>query len=65
MDTPESSSQSEQTDAELMDSMLGRMLTHWSIGDGGLHFTLDDGRTVIFAGHFVIAIMDSEEPCLH
>ena len=55
----------DQAESDLLDSVIGRMVSAWHLGDGGLHFTLDDGRTVIFAGSFVVGIMEAEESCLH
>lgn len=48
-----------------MNGLMGRTLKGWHLGEEGMHFDLDDGRTVIFSGVFVIAVMNAEEPCLH
>ena len=44
---------------------MGRTLKGWHIGDGGIHFDLDDGRVVIFSGSFVVAVYQAEENVLH
>ena len=50
---------------DTMNSILGRCLVGWRVCDGGMHFTLDDGRLVIFSGDFVIAIYSSEDAVVH
>lgn len=49
----------------ILQSMLGRAITNYHMGEDGLHFELEDGRTVIFAGVFVIGVMEADEQVLH
>ena len=49
----------------LLNGLMGRALVNWHVGDGGMHFALDDGRIVIFSGVFAIAVMQAEENVLH
>ena len=55
----------QDTNEVLLDSIKGRKLVDWHIGDGGIHFDLDDGKVVIFSGAFVIAVMCAENEVLH
>lgn len=50
---------------ETLNGLIGRSLRDWHLGDDGIHFSLDDGRILIFAGRFAIAVLQAEEPCLH
>lgn len=56
---------SETTNDESLDSLMGRSIVEWSLCDEGMHFTLDDGRSVIFAGAFVIGIYAAEDAVVH
>ena len=50
---------------EVLDGLVGRRLVAWHLGDGGIHFDMDDGKVVIFSGAFVIAVMAAENERLH
>ena len=53
----------QETDREALDGLLGKTITSWHLGEGGMHFTLDDKQVVVVMG---LAIMQPEEdPCLH
>lgn len=58
-----------EAEKDVMDSLIGRSLVDWHSGEDGMHFTLDDGRTVIFAtvggGIIVIGVFHPEEMQLH
>ena len=45
-----------EPDEAVMDGVVGRTLTGWKQCEGGMHFTLDDGRVLIVAGSFVLAV---------
>lgn len=46
-----------------MDSLIGRTITDWSLGDEGLHFHMSDGRIAVIVGMFYMAVLD--EKTLH
>lgn len=50
---------------DTMNSILGRCLVGWRMGDDGMHFTLDDGRMLIFTGVFEIAVYSAEDTVVH
>ena len=52
-------------DSLALDSIIGRCLMEWHIGDDGLHFDLDDGKVLILTGAFVVAVMKPIECPLH
>lgn len=53
-----------QLDSEdILNSLVGHRFIEWGKGDGGYHFTLDDGRTVIMVGY--MAILQPDENVLH
>ena len=54
-----------ESNAEVLNGIIGRSLVSWHVGEGGIHFNLDDGRIVIFSGAFVIAVYAAEENVLH
>jgi hypothetical protein len=58
MATDESDSVSE----ELLNSLVGRTLKEWHLGEDGLYFGLDDGRKIFVVA---MAVTIAEEPCLH
>lgn len=49
----------------ILNSMVGRVVADFHIGEDGLHFHMEDGRTVIFAGVFVIGMLEADEKVLH
>ena len=53
------------TDNEVMSSIVGRSIQQYWITPEGLHFNLDDGRVVVFAGNFVVAVVHQYEPTVH
>lgn len=58
-------SEIDHVEAEVLDTLMGHAISGWHLGDGGIHFDLDDGRVVIFAGVFILSVLQAEEPCLH
>lgn len=46
-------------------TLLGRRINGWYVKDGGMHIDLDDGRTVVVAGAFVVGIMEADKSHLH
>lgn len=45
---------------DVMNSLIGRTILEWSMGDDGLHFRMSDGRIAIFGGAFYIAVVDEK-----
>ena len=54
-----------ESNEDLLNSLRGRAIVDWHMGDGGMHLDLDDGKVVIFSGAFVIAVMGAEIEVLH
>jgi hypothetical protein len=55
----------EEVNRAALDSLVGRAIDDWTIGDDGIHFHMNDGKTAIISGIFWIAIMDTEDEVLH
>lgn len=56
---------SEVSNEDILNDLIGKSIVDWHMGDGGIHFDMDDGKVVIFSGAFVIAVMGAEENALH
>lgn len=50
---------------ETLNSLMGRSLQEWFLKDDGIHFTPDDGKTLIIAGRFALAVLIAEEQSVH
>lgn len=57
--------ETDQTNFDVLNGIMGRALVGWHLGDGGIHFDLDDGRVLVLAGAFVVAVYAAEENVLH
>lgn len=53
------------TDKHALDSIIGRVMVAWHLGEDGMHFDLDDGKILIISGAFVVAVMKPVECPLH
>jgi len=56
---------SNETDVTVMDGLIGRALIGWSMQDDGMHFDLDDGRVVVIAGMFALAVFTPKSVVVH
>ena len=52
-------------DEAVMNGLVGRTLTGWQQCEGGMHFTLDDGRVLLFVGAFVISVFKPGPTSVH
>ncbi|OGT57542.1 MAG: hypothetical protein A3E01_08370 [Gammaproteobacteria bacterium RIFCSPHIGHO2_12_FULL_63_22] len=57
--------QTSTADEAVLNGIMGHALTSWELGDGGMHFALDDGRQIIFARSFVIAVIVPKAAVVH
>jgi hypothetical protein len=51
----------DQINEDVLDSLVGHAISTYEPGDGGMHFTLDDGRVVAFTGTFIVAVFLPED----
>ena len=54
-----------EADEKVLKGILGRTLADWKLCDDGMHFTLDDGTILIFAGMFSIAVFRPTKDIIH
>ena len=54
-----------EVDSAVLNTLLGRELTAWELCDGGMHFQLDDGRTLILTGSFALAVFKTMPKVVH
>lgn len=52
-------------DGAVMDGILGHVIDRYQVTPEGMHFFLDDGRIVLFAGTFIIAVYTAEAHRVH
>ena len=52
-------------DEAVMNGLIGRQLLGWSMQEDGMHFDLDDGRVVVIAGVFALAVFTPKSVVVH
>lgn len=56
-----------EANQEVLDSLKGRAIRDWHLGEGGMHMEMDDGRIVVFAAsnNLLIIAVYAEEHAVH
>ncbi len=52
-------------ESEVMEGILGHVISKYQVTPEGMHFFLDDGRIVLFSGTFFIAVYSAEAHSVH
>lgn len=50
---------------EVLTDLKGRRIRAVTVTEDGMHIDLDDGRTVVIAGSFCVAVMAPRDMALH
>lgn len=53
------------SDETVMNGLLGRLIVGWNMQDDGMHFELDDGRSIVLTGVFCLAVFTPTEKNIH
>ncbi len=57
------SQEASSLDEAVLDSITGHAIVQWHMGEGGMHFTLDDGRVLIIVG--AMGVLSAEQTTVH
>lgn len=49
----------------IIESLRGAVIAEGSLTDEGLHFVLEDGRIVVFAGSFILGVARPDKQTLN